>query len=631
MTTSRAPMPTLLIVGTPESSQTAMQTLRGDGTLAEYDILTRFRAADAPSLLSDGTDIGVVLLLWQSDATESPVELVSSILALRPESFIAVMVRSREGLQEAVKSELWRLGVADRLFAQAIESPDLTHSVAALMRDHMRNRRLVAVSDSSRRFEYAKTLRELADLILAVIHEQDIGTPGGLFCLLSTSAEPRLMIVAGTGRYSGVGCMPLENFEDRRAVEAIHTAMNEQQSRFTEETAVLYIETVEGEVACVYLTLEAPLLSWQRQVVRALTKAFSIAIGKTQAEQRLLRTQHATITTMATLAEYRDVDTGEHVARVAREATEIAQVLADRGDLAGADKAIVEQIGLASILHDIGKIAIPEGILLKPGALDAAERKTMEAHALLGSEILLRAARRSDNAELLRTAAVIALRHHERYDGTGYPGGLRGEEIPLSARIVALVDVFDALTSLRPYKQAWPLEKAIETIRAGAGSHFDPRVVDAFLLMEERRRSADFFVWTEAMSVGHPLLDLDHKRLIGVINRLWIADGEGNRQVIEFVLDDLLHYTESHFKREEQMMAEGGYPDFDRHTRVHQGICHRIEEIRWEYFQGIRDGLRGEILGFLKDWLYKHILVEDMAYRPYLAAAPSTIDPESEK
>ena len=259
----------------------------------------------------------------------------------------------------------------------------------------------------------------------------------------------------------------------------------------------------------------------------------------------------------------------------------------------------------------------------------------MEKHALLGREILTQAARRSDNAELLRLAADIAHHHHERYDGSGYPAGLRGEEIPLAARIVALVDVFDALTSLRPYKEAWPLEQAIETIRAGAGSHFDPRVVDAFLLLEERRKSADFFVWTETMSVGNPELDLDHKRLIGIINRLWVAESGGNRQVIEFVLDDLVHYTESHFKREEEMMAQGGYPDFDRHAQIHQGICRRLEEIRWEYFQGIREELRGEILEFLKDWLNQHILVEDMRYRPYLeepARAPqrpaATIGPD---
>lgn len=613
--------PALLIVGAPASCRTAIETLQRDAAFADTEFLTRFQPTDALSLLSGGNGIGVVLLLWQGGAAEHLVTLVSSLLGLQGESFAAIMVRSREPLPDGVRSELWRLGVADRLFAQALDSGELADSVATILRDGVRIDRLAAVADSSSRFERAKTLWELADLILASIHERGIGRPGAMFCLLSSSAAPRLMVVAGTGRYEAVGCMPLEHFADRRIAESIQTSMDRRQSQFTPEAAVLYVQTADGDVACIFLMLDAPLLSWQHRVIRVLTQAFSIAIGKNQAGHRLLRTRHATITTMATLAEYRDVDTGEHVARVARAATEIAQVLADGGHLGAADGELVDQIGLAAILHDIGKIALPEGILLKPGPLDAGERTAMEKHAAMGCEILAQAARRSDNAALLSRAAEIAHHHHERYDGTGYPDRLKGEDIPLSARIVALVDVFDALTSLRPYKAAWPLEQAVETIRAGSGSHFDPRVVAAFLLLEERRKAANFFVWTAAMSVGHRDLDQDHQRLIGIINRLWVADSGGNRQVIEFVLDDLVHYTESHFKREEEMLEHGGYPDFERHSRIHQGICRRLEEIRWEYFQGIRDELKGEILEFLKDWLHRHILVEDMAYRPYLEVA----------
>ncbi|MGE5385072.1 MAG: bacteriohemerythrin, partial [Betaproteobacteria bacterium] len=354
----------------------------------------------------------------------------------------------------------------------------------------------------------------------------------------------------------------------------------------------------------------------------------AIAIDQTQLAHRLLRTQHATITTLATFAEYRDVDTGEHVARVARGATEIAAALAGRGGMPEIDDDFIEQIGLASILHDVGKIAIPDAILMKPGALDTTERRAMEEHVTLGQDILLRAARRSENGELLKVAAEIALHHHERYDGTGYPAGLKSQEIPLAARIVALVDVFDALTSLRPYKQAWPVEKALDFIRAQSGSHFDPRVVEAFLGLEAQRRNAVFIEWNESMSVGHPDLDFDHRRLIGIINRLWVASGHGHRRVIEFILDDLVNYTEFHFKREEELMAEAGYADVERHRRVHAGFCRRIEEIRWEYFQGIRDQARDEIFRFLTTWLNRHILDEDMRYKPCfsrdIAAAGNT-------
>ena len=198
---------------------------------------------------------------------------------------------------------------------------------------------------------------------------------------------------------------------------------------------------------------------------------------------------------------------------------------------------------------------------------------------------------------------------------------MRGEQIPLAARIVALVDVFDALTSLRPYKQAWPTEQALALIRDEAGKHFDPLVVEEFLRLEQDRKAARFVEWSEAMSVGNAELNLDHQRLLATINRLWLANSKGNRQVIEFVLDDLVNYTEFHFQREESLLAAACYPDYEQHCAVHAAICRRLEDIRWEYFQGIHDELRNEILDFLKVWLNRHILEEDMRYRPYLDLA----------
>ncbi|MGE5466010.1 MAG: bacteriohemerythrin [Ignavibacteria bacterium] len=623
--------PLLLIIGTPASSEIAARSLREHGPFGEDEILTRFSLRDGLPLLESRTDIGLVLLLWDEDEVVGLPDVFASLAEAHGDAPRPVLVRCRKPLPRGTREALWRLGTADRLFGQAIDSPDLADSIATVVRQHGRTETLASITGASARLEQVRTLWELAELILTMIHEHGIGDAGGLFCLLGGSAQPRLMAVAGSGRYAGMGCMPLDDIDDGLVISAIQQAMTEQRSRFTADAAVLYIRTPEGDVACIYLALDAPLPSWQQHLIRLLSTAFSIAIGKNQAAQRLLRTQHATISTMAALAEYRDVDTGEHVARVARAATEIAQVMADRGHVP--DREMVDQIGLAAILHDIGKIAIPEAILLKPAALTPAERQSMEMHALLGRDILTRAAARSDNAELLRRAAEIAHCHHEKFDGSGYPEGLKGEAIPLAARIVALVDVFDALTSERPYKRPWPYEEAIATIRAGAGTHFDPEVVDAFLWLEERRKSVDFFVWNESMSVGRAELDADHKRLIGIINRLWVAEDNGNRQVIEFVLDDLVHYTESHFKREEQMMEDAEYDDFERHRRIHQAICRRLEEIRWEYFQGIREELRGEILLFLRGWLNEHILVEDMRYRPYLSCptAPSAIDPEPVK
>jgi putative two-component system response regulator len=129
----------------------------------------------------------------------------------------------------------------------------------------------------------------------------------------------------------------------------------------------------------------------------------------------------------------------------------------------------------ASPMHDIGKIGVPDQILLKPGKLTPEEFEKMKEHTLIGYKILS-----GSDSTLLKLASEIALSHHEKYDGSGYPYGLSGEEIPLSGRIVAVVDVFDALTSRRPYKEPYPNEKAYEIIRQGSGTHFDPKIVELF-------------------------------------------------------------------------------------------------------------------------------------------------------
>jgi putative two-component system response regulator len=168
---------------------------------------------------------------------------------------------------------------------------------------------------------------------------------------------------------------------------------------------------------------------------------------------------------LARAAEYRDDNTGEHARRVGRMAARIAEKL-------GLDKDFVEQIRRAAPLHDVGKLSLPDAILLKPGKLTQEEFDEMKQHTLAGAEILGRS-----RSRLLKLSEEIALTHHERWDGSGYPAGLAGEEIPISGRIVAVADVFDALVNDRPYKEAWPAPRALAEIRRLSGSHFDPNVV----------------------------------------------------------------------------------------------------------------------------------------------------------
>ncbi len=197
----------------------------------------------------------------------------------------------------------------------------------------------------------------------------------------------------------------------------------------------------------------------------------------------LIKTKRAVIFGLARLAESRDNDTGEHLDRIRKYVAILAKHLAKTNP--DIDEEFISNLELASSLHDIGKVGIPDAILLKPGELDPTERRIMELHTTIGGECLEAIGNRLGETDFLQMACQVAYWHHERWDGTGYPHKLAGQRIPMVARIVAVADVYDALTSRRPYKQPIAHNKSRIIITAGSGSQFDPEVVDAFLAHED--------------------------------------------------------------------------------------------------------------------------------------------------
>jgi putative two-component system response regulator len=180
-----------------------------------------------------------------------------------------------------------------------------------------------------------------------------------------------------------------------------------------------------------------------------------------------------TIYRLSMASEYKDVDTGVHIKRMSLYSAAIACRM-------GFDENVVETILYAAPMHDLGKIGIPDRILTKPGKLDSQEWEIMKRHTQIGARILS-----GSEAEFIRLGATIALSHHEKWDGSGYPEGLSGADIPVSARITAIADVFDALTVKRPYKEPFTVEKSFAIILEGRGKHFDPDVVDAFFAIQD--------------------------------------------------------------------------------------------------------------------------------------------------
>ncbi|PID57365.1 two-component system response regulator [candidate division KSB3 bacterium] len=206
--------------------------------------------------------------------------------------------------------------------------------------------------------------------------------------------------------------------------------------------------------------------------------------------QEVMLTQEVAFESLATLAEYRDPETGGHIRRTQNYIRILAQYLRRFPDFSQSlDDATIDLLYKSAPLHDIGKVGVPDTILMKPGKLRPEEFEEMKKHVTYGRDAILAAERKIGESSFLRLAVEIVYTHHEKWDGSGYPEKLAGEAIPLPGRLMALVDVYDALISKRVYKAPYPHEKAVSIIVNGKGSHFDPRIVEAFLALETQFRA----------------------------------------------------------------------------------------------------------------------------------------------
>jgi PAS domain S-box-containing protein len=275
----------------------------------------------------------------------------------------------------------------------------------------------------------------------------------------------------------------------RLSLTAIFELVDQNQGRYIEaevprrrkDGSTIYtyssyssIENSSGEVVA-YSVIEKDLTE-RVNLERRLKDSFN----------SIKQTQSAAILGFARLTEYRDKNTGKHLKRIREYVKVLAVSLKGRPHYRDyITERYIEDLCLSSVLHDVGKVAIEDSILLKPGKLSAKEYTRIKDHARMGGDALRDVDRELKQESFLTIGKEIAYYHHERWDGNGYPEGRKGEEIPLSARIVALADVYDALTSDRPYKPAMPHENAVQIIREGRGTQFDPDITDAFLSNEE--------------------------------------------------------------------------------------------------------------------------------------------------
>jgi hemerythrin-like metal-binding protein len=385
--------------------------------------------------------------------------------------------------------------------------------------------------------------------------------------------------------------------------------------------------------------------AWQPDAVEIefmsdLGKALSILISRCAINETLrvreVELEHArtdAIRRLGTASEYRDNETGMHVMRMTHFATAIAKAM-------GLPAETRELLAICAPMHDVGKIGIPDAILLKPGLLSVEEFDVMKTHTDIGKRLLM------GDDQLIVTARQIACHHHEHWDGKGYPDGLSGEDIPLLARICSVSDVFDALTSIRPYKHPWPVDQAIDWVRNNAGSQFDPAVVAAFnqalpeiLRIRELYRddiidpnqildfpevsyhATDWVHWDDELSVGIDVIDEHHRYLFDLTNDLFnvVSEKRGAQEVAR-VLKALDQYVQVHFRAEERMMAHYGYHSLDRQQLQHG----RFEAQLRGFYEELHNSpltAQFDVLVYLRQWLIHHIREEDAQLRELVSKA----------
>lgn len=394
-----------------------------------------------------------------------------------------------------------------------------------------------------------------------------------------------------------------------------------------------------GEAGCIGFAVfclidSQPLAARYLDFMKDLGRSLSVLVGRALLDEvvkvrewQLEDARTEAIHRLGVASEYRDSETGWHVMRM----TNFALAIAKQLDL---PDSMRELLFITAPMHDVGKIGIPDAILLKPGRLTDDEMMVMRQHAEIGETLL------KGHDAMITTAREIAGAHHEHWNGEGYPRGLRGEEIPVLARICAVADVFDALTSCRPYKDAWPVEEAVDWIYQQSAIQFDPEVVEAFRsalpsilrirelyrddiidphqvlsLPPPAERNNRWAVWDDSLCTGIDVIDEHHRHLFDLTNDLYdvVAEKRGSREIAR-LLKALDLYAHVHFDAEEKMMVHYGYYGLTLQQKQHHRFHERLKSFHEELHTNPLT-VQYDVLDFLRNWLVSHIRHEDAQLR----------------
>lgn len=481
----------LVVDDEPDVHAVTRLALQGIGYKGRgIELLSAYSAKEGMDILSSEKDIALVLLDVVMESDHAGLEMVKDVREGLGNRLVRIVLRTGQPGQAPEQEVILSYDINDYKAKTELTAQKLFTTVIASLRAYEslfiieRSRQgLDSILKATANLYQLQSLREFASGVLNQISAiLEVGTDGVLcVCENTPAAGEALQVIAATGLFADLQqAGQLGN--DSEIYQAMQQAATQHSCIFDHPGSVLYFATQSKRTFVIYFTPPCPLPEVDQDLLKVYCNRIAAAFDNLYYHTQMKNAQQATVVALADLAEYRDSTTGDHVLRVQRLTNLIAHRMAAKGlhpELL--TPGFLEMVGMASILHDVGKVATPDLILHNPSKHNPAEWEVMKQHASIGAKILEKAAGMVEGESYLSIGAEIAAGHHEYYNGSGYPAGAAGTQIPLSARIVAVVDVFDALLYSRPYKEAWPLPDSVAYIRDHVGEHFDPEVVEIFL------------------------------------------------------------------------------------------------------------------------------------------------------
>jgi response regulator RpfG family c-di-GMP phosphodiesterase len=452
----------------------------------ELELFSAYSAAEGFRLLRDTADIALVLLDVVMETEDAGLVLARRIREELGNHTVRVVLRTGQPGQAPEQRVIIDYDINDykaktelttqRLFTAVISALRAYETLTMLERSRVGLAKILAGATN---LYQAGSLREFASGVLGQVSAVlDVGADGMLGVMAGEGGEP--VVLAATGAFAALAGEP--QLPPGYALRPVfERAMREQCSQYDPDASVLLIHTQQQQRVCIAVTPPLPMAPMQRDLLELYCQRIASAFDNQYLFDQLKKTQEATVEVLAEVAEFRNQGALEHACRVRDLSTRIALRMKERA--AGDPEltaALIALSGPASMLDDVGLVAAFDP-LAQPHVLTPEERSAMQRHAAIGRSVLERAAGTVGGVTYLTYGAQVAGSHHERFDGSGYPNGLKGRDIPLCARIVAVADVYDALVNERHYKRAWARSDALDYLREQGGRQFDPDVVAALL------------------------------------------------------------------------------------------------------------------------------------------------------